>query len=105
MKGVLFVDHPLTDYKSSQETTTSACSSRLEGKMKRVRKAAKKEKRRAKDFKKKLKLERKLNTERERRYQAEADLKCAVFLLNVMAQGRQIPLPDLSQDGEGGGNP
>ncbi len=99
------MDHPLTDYKSSQETTTSACSSRLEGKMKRVRKAAKKEKRRAKDFKKKLKLERKLNTERERRYQAEADLKCAVFLLNVMAQGRQIPLPDLSQDGEGGGNP
>ena len=99
------MDHPLTDYKSSQETTTSACSSRLEGKMKRVRKAAKKEKRRAKDFKKKPKLERKLNTERERRYQAEADLKCAVFLLNVMAQGRQIPLPDLSQDGEGGGNP
>ena len=105
MKGVLFVDHPLTDYKSSQETTTSACSSRLEGKMKRVRKAAKKEKRRAKDFKKKLKLERKLNTERERRYQAEADLKCAVFLLNVMAQGRQIPLPDLSQGGGGGDNP
>lgn len=99
------MDHPLTDYKSSQETTTSACSSRLEGKMKRARKAAKKEKRRAKDFKKKLKLERKLNTERERRYQAEADLKCAVFLLNVMAQGRQIPLPDLSQGGGGGDNP
>lgn len=73
--------------------------------MKRARKAAKKEKRRAKDLKKKLKLERKLNTERERRYQAEADLKCAVFLLNVMAQGRQIPLPDLSQGGGGGDNP
>lgn len=95
---------PLNDYNPSRDSTphvTDICKGKK--KIKKLKKSIKQH--RKKYLKATYKAAERLNEERERRYQAEADLKCAVFLLNVMAQGRQIPLPDLSQDGEGGGNP
>lgn len=101
---------PLNDYPGNTTTGQNDHSGttgkkQKQKKFKKLKRKYQKNKKTLKKIKARSKAERNLYTERERRYQAEADLKCAVFLLNVMAQGRQIPLPDLSQGGGGGDNP
>lgn len=101
---------PLNDYPGNSTTgqddhSGTTGKKRKQKRFKKLKRKYQKNKKALKKIKARSKAERNLYTERERRYQAEADLKCAVFLLKVMAQGRQIPLPDLSQDGEGGGTP
>ena len=95
---------PLPDYRSgkipdpNQKKGKAKKRARKEAKKrKKSDKRAKKEARKCQKLKTELKAERLANAERERRYQAEADMKILAALLRISYSVNGVQLPPLSE--------
>ena len=91
---------PLEDYHGN---TTADANNPKHRKKKKNKKKLKNLKKKLENLKKKtqkskleLKMERQLNIERDRRYQAEADLKCIIAMLQIYSGASLPALPESS---------
>ena len=91
---------PLEDYRGN--TTADANNpkhrkkKKNKKKLKKLKKKLNNQKKKTRKSKSELKAERQLNIERDRRYQAEADLKCIIAMLQIYSGASLPALPESS---------